>query len=275
MPGFTGPNVGFVWGYSPHDDGWGVGSYNPGFAALDTLLFATIIDTLNDPPGSPVNGDRYIVGDSPTGAWAGQAKKIAVYLSIGGPAWVFYTPKLAWRAFDQSTQAFKRYTGTVWIDEVSATNSFEFTSLANRDILVYDSTETKFINKRLSYVIGMSSDPSALLDDSQELLYHRFAAAVTFPANFGEYNGRTSRGSLSAVATGTSVFAIEKAESATILTFSEVGTMTYLGSGTTPTFSSSNNPVNFAAGDALRIVAPTTADATLKGPYATIVGFET
>lgn len=40
------------------------------------------------PPGSPVNGDRYIVGTSATGAWATHDDKLAVYR--GG--WTFYAP---------------------------------------------------------------------------------------------------------------------------------------------------------------------------------------
>lgn len=34
---------------------------------------------LNDPPSAPDNGDAYIVGTTPTGAWAGRANAIAVY----------------------------------------------------------------------------------------------------------------------------------------------------------------------------------------------------
>lgn len=40
------------------------------------------------PPVSPTYGDRYIVGAGATGAWAGQAQKIASWQG----AWVFYTP---------------------------------------------------------------------------------------------------------------------------------------------------------------------------------------
>lgn len=36
---------------------------------------------LNTPPGSPSEGDGYIIGASPTGAWAGEANKVAFYLS--------------------------------------------------------------------------------------------------------------------------------------------------------------------------------------------------
>lgn len=56
------------------DAGWG------GVKILDRNLTA--------PPGSPSNGDSYIVATSPTGGWAGQAAKIAVYDS----AWKFITP---------------------------------------------------------------------------------------------------------------------------------------------------------------------------------------
>ncbi len=41
---------------------------------------------LNDPPGTPAEGDRYIVGGTPTGAWTGHALDIAWY---DGTAWQF------------------------------------------------------------------------------------------------------------------------------------------------------------------------------------------
>jgi hypothetical protein len=47
--------------------------------AFDQLVQATVKQQgVNTPPGSPANGDGYIVGAAPTGAWAGQAGKIAV-----------------------------------------------------------------------------------------------------------------------------------------------------------------------------------------------------
>lgn len=54
------------------------------------LWFGKIKDRdLATPPGSPADGDAYIVAGSPTGAWAGQAGKIAFYVST---AWDFITP---------------------------------------------------------------------------------------------------------------------------------------------------------------------------------------
>src|SRR5438128_420616 len=43
---------------------------------------------LADPPGSPANGDCYIVAASPTGPWSGHAGAIAVFLNT---AWIFVT----------------------------------------------------------------------------------------------------------------------------------------------------------------------------------------
>jgi hypothetical protein len=53
---------------------------------------AAIIDRdLNTPPGSPADGDVYIVGPAPTGAWALKAGKLALYMT--GTGWVFITPR--------------------------------------------------------------------------------------------------------------------------------------------------------------------------------------
>jgi len=45
---------------------------------------------LDTPPGSPSEGDAYIIGNAPTGVWAGRAKDHALYL---GGQWNYTTPK--------------------------------------------------------------------------------------------------------------------------------------------------------------------------------------
>lgn len=67
-------------------------------AALRTLEAAMQISALgfqNAPPGSPAEGDRYLVGDTPTGAWTGHAQEVAYY--SGG--WQFLQPLPGWRAY--------------------------------------------------------------------------------------------------------------------------------------------------------------------------------
>lgn len=57
---------------------------------LDAILNIGVITAFeNDPPGLPSEGDRHIVGSTPTGAWAGHADEIARYLD---GAWHFYEP---------------------------------------------------------------------------------------------------------------------------------------------------------------------------------------
>jgi hypothetical protein len=67
-------------------------------AALRTLEASINIMALgyqNDPPGSPAEGDRYLVGATPTGVWVGHAQEVAYY--SGG--WQFLDPLPGWRAY--------------------------------------------------------------------------------------------------------------------------------------------------------------------------------
>lgn len=66
---------------------------------------------LATPPGSPADGDSYIVAGSPTGAWTGHAKDIAFYMST---AWEFVTPIEGTRAYVQDENARYEYSGSVW-----------------------------------------------------------------------------------------------------------------------------------------------------------------
>ncbi|MEQ8767221.1 MAG: DUF2793 domain-containing protein [Planctomycetota bacterium] len=52
----------------------------------------------NDPPGSPTDGDVWIIGEAPTGDWAGQDENALAY-RLGG-AWVFLAPFLGLVAHD-------------------------------------------------------------------------------------------------------------------------------------------------------------------------------
>lgn len=67
----------------------------------------------NTPPGSPSDGDVYIIGAAPTGAWAGNAGKVARWSANDG-AWEFYTPKNGWMVQSNSAREVYRYTGGGW-----------------------------------------------------------------------------------------------------------------------------------------------------------------
>lgn len=61
---------------------------NESINVIDALLGVRVVSVgTNTPPGGPADGARYIVGTSPTGAWAGQANKLARWLD---GAWSFF-----------------------------------------------------------------------------------------------------------------------------------------------------------------------------------------
>lgn len=64
--------------------------------------------TTTTPPGSPSEGDAYVIpaGSSPTGAWSGQAGKVAYYY---GGGWLFVAPKSGTRVFDTATKVVWTY----------------------------------------------------------------------------------------------------------------------------------------------------------------------
>lgn len=84
---------------------------NAAFDLLDVLLQAAVVSVgVNTPPGSPAAGDCYVVGTSPTGAWVGQAKAIAIY-STG---WSFVTPWEGLTVWAMDSNALNSYDGSAW-----------------------------------------------------------------------------------------------------------------------------------------------------------------
>jgi hypothetical protein len=76
---------------------------------LEAVIQLTVLDKdLATPPGSPSDGDRYIVASGATDDWAGHEHEIAYY--SGG--WRFVTPLQGWIAFVQDEAKFYSYSGT-------------------------------------------------------------------------------------------------------------------------------------------------------------------
>lgn len=63
------------------------------------------------PPGGPTSGDMYALGLSPTGAWAGQDGKLALWSEN---AWMFLTPGEGWLAWGEAEAKLQVYTGGDW-----------------------------------------------------------------------------------------------------------------------------------------------------------------
>lgn len=75
--------------------------------------FAVKDKDLATPPGSPADGDAYIVAASPTGAWAGKAEQIAYWQA--GTGWLFIAPREGMRADVADEDIGYRYDGSDWV----------------------------------------------------------------------------------------------------------------------------------------------------------------
>lgn len=53
-------------------------THNEALLLLQLLLSGVIDRAVDAPPGSPADGDTYIIGAAPTGAWSGQSNKLAI-----------------------------------------------------------------------------------------------------------------------------------------------------------------------------------------------------
>jgi hypothetical protein len=83
-----------------------------GLNRLDALVQPVVEQVgRNTPPGSPADGQSWIVGSTPTGAWAGQANRLAQ--RIGG-TWVFHAPFVGLVVFDAAALAQRVWSGSAW-----------------------------------------------------------------------------------------------------------------------------------------------------------------
>jgi hypothetical protein len=81
--------------------------------------------TTNAPPASPSVGDAYIIGSSPTGAWAAHAAEIAI--CEAGTTFTIYTPTNGWSAYNKARNTNLDFNGLAW---VSSSGIFVETSRA-------------------------------------------------------------------------------------------------------------------------------------------------
>lgn len=74
---------------------------------LDALVQLTVKDKdLTAPPGSPADGDAYIIAGTGTGGWAGHSGGALAYYSSG---WLFVTPHFGWLAYVQDEAVHYRF----------------------------------------------------------------------------------------------------------------------------------------------------------------------
>jgi Protein of unknown function (DUF2793) len=85
---------------------------NEALSKLDALVHLAVNSrVLAAPPATPVDGDRYLLPAAPSGVWAGQAGKLALWLE---GQWVFATPREGWRLWVSDEDVLLAFNGTTW-----------------------------------------------------------------------------------------------------------------------------------------------------------------
>src|ERR1044071_8961021 len=96
---------------------------------IDTLVQLAIVDRdLNAPPGSPAEGQRWIVkaSPSPTGAWTAHGNHVAARQDGG---WVFCVPQVGWFAYVIDEGALVAWNGTAWVSALAMLSVLQNLSL--------------------------------------------------------------------------------------------------------------------------------------------------
>lgn len=91
-------------------------TYNESLAILDAIVQCAAIDRTNTPPGSPADGDVYLLSTTPTGVWSGKANHIAYY---DDSTWHFITPREGMNVWVKDEDISYIYSGSAWGSLVS------------------------------------------------------------------------------------------------------------------------------------------------------------
>jgi hypothetical protein len=99
-------------------------THNEAVVLLTLIQKGVINATTSTPPGTPTEGDAYIVAGSPTGAWTGKANTIAIFYN---GSWKFWPGNNAtgtqitpasrhegMRVYDQSINSLQIFDGSAW-----------------------------------------------------------------------------------------------------------------------------------------------------------------
>lgn len=165
-------------------------THNQALNMLQGVMFGVISSGIDTPPGSPSEGDSYIVGTSPTGAWLGKENAIAIYLSS---SWVFIpdrdssgtpipmgTSHEGMRVWLKSDSTGVVWTGTEWIvDDLRASATGGFSGNSSLTTITATSTPTAI---------------NAQWDESLSLNRFAFQDVCTFNSGLDEVQTTFSHG---------------------------------------------------------------------------------
>ena len=107
------PRTGIWYGWAQGDNDYAT-NLNANLKKLGLLHdMSATSRTTSSPPGSPFDGELYIVGPSGTGAWSGYDEYVAIWVAAE-TAWSLYAPRRGYDVFVEDEGLVYRYTGAAW-----------------------------------------------------------------------------------------------------------------------------------------------------------------
>jgi hypothetical protein len=85
--------------------------FNALLLAMDALVQFTPEAITASPPGSPTDGQAWIIAASPTGVWVGKAQQVAI--AMGGN-WIYYAPTEGWMGYVKNLDSNYQFDGSTW-----------------------------------------------------------------------------------------------------------------------------------------------------------------
>jgi len=87
-------------------------THNEALSLIDGLLQLSVVSRgLNIPPGTVVDGNRFLIGSSPATEWLNHAGQIALRME---GAWRFLIPRKGWQMWVEAENLLLIYDGTNW-----------------------------------------------------------------------------------------------------------------------------------------------------------------
>ena len=85
--------------------------FNESLQTLDVLVAGAVEELRDDPPSAPMVGTAFIVGDAPSGEWAGKGRCVAAY-SAGG--WRFISAVDGLRVYVKAVETIAVFRTGIW-----------------------------------------------------------------------------------------------------------------------------------------------------------------
>ena len=85
--------------------------FNESLQTLDVLVAGAVEELRDDPPSAPLVGTAYIVGNAPTGEWAGKACCVAAYSAAG---WRFIPAVDGMRIYVKAVETIAIFRSGAW-----------------------------------------------------------------------------------------------------------------------------------------------------------------